>query len=727
MPNVGELLAGRYNLVRLIGEGGFARVFEATDTRASGRVAIKVLHASKSMDHSFAERFRQEVMLCRQLQHPNTIKITDTGQTEEGCLYMVMEFVNGAELQAIIRKTGAMPPERTFRITEQVLRALAEAHEKGIVHRDLKPANIMIGNLAGEEDFVKVLDFGIAKALEPEMSKVQTRAGLVFCTPKYAAPEILLSKGVTPSADVYSLGLIVIEMLTGQQAIQAPSDAEAIAAALSPMPHPIPPSVVGTPFAEVVRRSTAKSFDERYKNAQEMLADVREANRSARPAGISGQFAAMQGATQGKTMQMPGPASGPISGPISGPLSGPLSGPIQQPSGGSKVLTILLVLLTLGVLGVGAFVLVTTMQESENGGGGTTTTQQPTPRPQEPEPPAPEPPPEPEPPVEVAPNWGEQATPSLAAIAPAAPVPGDEAPEARLDRVSNLDRSAQATRDAADLLRTGLIARQIEDPHREAAREALLLQTENLIHLLDLLDFCGAARARLDETARDASVTIPTGSYTRIAAMRARVDACAQRVAGALPEWDRRAFQALVSEAQELFDRAQALPEGSHDQLIAFAETLQRSRRAAEMLLAGIEAQDLRPRELETAQAELNQLRQWQMVAELALEFRTAAWVEVASTLERIDLLPEGAAGFFYEVQALLDAERRVTPESEWSWPLYAELSNEAARAYARSQGVDWTPPGGDAGGGDAPDEGAPEDPAGAPAEGSGEAAAAGE
>jgi TonB family protein len=270
MPRVGQAVGGRYQIERVLGEGGFGAVYLAVDRLAGGRVALKVLEPEKSDQPQFADRFRQEVMVVRTLTHHNTIKIWDVGQTETGCLFMAMELVEGEPLSAVVARDGALAPERVRRISRQTLLALSEAHGKGIVHRDLKPDNIMLRQLPGEPDFVKVLDFGIAKAFG-ELSMVKTQTGFVMCTAAYAAPELLKAKGVGPATDIYAFGLIVLEMLTGRQAVAGDSIAELIAQQMAPEPVPLPPSLRGTPLGGWVERAIAKDRALRYPDANAML------------------------------------------------------------------------------------------------------------------------------------------------------------------------------------------------------------------------------------------------------------------------------------------------------------------------------------------------------------------------------------------------------------------------------------------------------------------------
>jgi eukaryotic-like serine/threonine-protein kinase len=220
---VGKLIGGRYLVTRVIGEGGMGVVYEA-DQRMGGhnrKVAIKTLLPSLSADHTIVSRFFRESGIVAQLEHPNTIRFYDFGETSDKQLYIAMEFVKGEPLTDEIAR-GPMSTARVKRILKQVCGALAEAHALGIIHRDLKPDNIILTRRAGEEDFVKVLDFGIAKTTGPAANNKTklTQQGVVLGTPPYMSPEQLAGQEIDLRSDVYSLGIIAYEMLTGSLPFQ---------------------------------------------------------------------------------------------------------------------------------------------------------------------------------------------------------------------------------------------------------------------------------------------------------------------------------------------------------------------------------------------------------------------------------------------------------------------------------------------------------------------------
>jgi len=192
-PLIGTLVGGRFQIISILGEGGMGRVYTAEQQMGTKirKVAVKTILAEHAKDPQVDARFRRECGTVSELEHPNTIKFFDFGKTETGALYIAMELLQGHTLESVLEKQHALPPERVDRIMGQVCGSLQEAHEKGVVHRDLKPANIFLTKRAGEEDFVKVLDFGIAKADEKSAAQEQklTTAGMVLGTPPYMSPE----------------------------------------------------------------------------------------------------------------------------------------------------------------------------------------------------------------------------------------------------------------------------------------------------------------------------------------------------------------------------------------------------------------------------------------------------------------------------------------------------------------------------------------------------------
>jgi serine/threonine protein kinase/TolA-binding protein len=215
--DIGSEIDGRYRIVELIGEGGMGKVYLAEHVEIGKRVALKVLHPSYSRMPDLVERFRREARAASKIGHPNIVDVTDSGSTADGSVYFVMEYLEGVELGSVIEREGALDVARALRIGGQISRALAAAHREGIIHRDLKPENIFLITKGGEADVVKVLDFGIAKTTEAEAARERrlTSPGMAMGTPEYMAPEQAAGRAADARTDVYSLGAIVYEMITG--------------------------------------------------------------------------------------------------------------------------------------------------------------------------------------------------------------------------------------------------------------------------------------------------------------------------------------------------------------------------------------------------------------------------------------------------------------------------------------------------------------------------------
>lgn len=215
---IGHTVATHYKLTEKIGQGGMGVVFKATHVRISRPAAIKILNPELAGDPEVVARFGREAEMASRLNHPNAVGIYDVGEEENGLVYIAMEYVDGEQLSKIIEREGHLPPLRTANIIRQVAGALDAAHQLNIVHRDLKPDNIMICRQAGKVDWVKVVDFGIAKQTRHGFGyQSVTRRGLILGTPEYMAPEQLLREPLDSRTDIYSLGLVAYKMLTGKQ------------------------------------------------------------------------------------------------------------------------------------------------------------------------------------------------------------------------------------------------------------------------------------------------------------------------------------------------------------------------------------------------------------------------------------------------------------------------------------------------------------------------------
>jgi len=214
----GQIIADRYRVVALAGRGGMGEVYRAEDLRLSQLVAIKFLPASLSRDAGALARFHSEVRIARQVSHPNVCRVFDIGDAD-GVPFLSMEYVDGEDLSSLIRRIGRLSPDKAIEIARQVCAGLAAAHERGVIHRDLKPANLMLDS-SGK---IRITDFGLA-VIAASLEASDVKAG----TPAYMSPEQLEGKDVTPRSDLYSLGLVLYEILTGKRAFNATSLPELI-------------------------------------------------------------------------------------------------------------------------------------------------------------------------------------------------------------------------------------------------------------------------------------------------------------------------------------------------------------------------------------------------------------------------------------------------------------------------------------------------------------------
>jgi serine/threonine-protein kinase len=276
-PIVGLTLGGKYRVVRLLGEGGMGAVYEGEQQLGTTkrRVAIKTLHPHLSRDPKVKARFEREVGTIAELEHPNTIQVHDFGSTPDGILYIVMEFLQGRSLADLLEKEGALSPERALHVVEQVCGSLEEAHGRGIVHRDLKPDNVVLVERAGKKDFVKVLDFGIAKRSNEEDRNEQklTQQGMVLGTPPYMSPEQFTGQPIDARSDIYSLGVVAYEMLSGRLPFRANTAWEWATQHMTQQPIPLESMTEGMRAPEgmrsAIRRALAKAPNERFQTVRE--------------------------------------------------------------------------------------------------------------------------------------------------------------------------------------------------------------------------------------------------------------------------------------------------------------------------------------------------------------------------------------------------------------------------------------------------------------------------
>jgi serine/threonine-protein kinase len=275
-------VGGRYRVTGVLGEGGMGKVYVGEQQMGSTvrKVAIKTLHSHLSKDPSVLQRFHRECGTVAQLEHPNTIKFFDFGATPDGTLYIAMEFVAGKPLSDVL-KDGALKPERVVTIMRQVCGALDEAHLQGIVHRDLKPDNIVLTARAGEKDFVKVLDFGIAFRRESgDVQKEQklTQQGMVLGTPPYMSPEQFTGKELDARSDIYSLGVMAYEMLSGKLPFEADTPWQWATQHMTAQPTPFEVSApalnIPVGMRQAILKSLAKDREQRQASSRDFFAEI---------------------------------------------------------------------------------------------------------------------------------------------------------------------------------------------------------------------------------------------------------------------------------------------------------------------------------------------------------------------------------------------------------------------------------------------------------------------
>jgi serine/threonine-protein kinase len=267
--NTPRVLSGRYELSHLVARGGMAEVYRARDQLLDRPVALKVLFPELSVDRSFVERFRREAQAAANLSHPNIVPVFDWGE-DNGTYFIVMEFVDGRALSSILRTAGPLHPDRAAEIAADVAGALAYAHRHGVVHRDVKPGNVLIT----EEGTIKVTDFGIARAVNTEESLTQT--GAVMGTATYFSPEQAEGMGVDSRSDIYSLGVVIFEMVTGRPPFLG--DTPVAVASKHVREHPPAPREVnpGVPpdLEAIILKCLAKSPDHRYATGDDLRIDL---------------------------------------------------------------------------------------------------------------------------------------------------------------------------------------------------------------------------------------------------------------------------------------------------------------------------------------------------------------------------------------------------------------------------------------------------------------------
>jgi len=276
-PYIGRtILEGQFEIRQKIGSGGMGAVYKALQPAMDRMVAVKILHPKLTSRKDLMSRFRREARAMSHLSHPNTVRVMMYGELEDGSLYIVMEYLEGKNLNQVVRKEGPLPVERAIPVLIQSCGALQEAHSAGIVHRDLKPENIFLSTNGGLKDYPKVLDFGLAKVTERELrpgSIMLTQEGMVFGTPEFMSPEQAQGKVLDARSDVYSLATILYEVLTGKLPFDARTPMEFIQLHVTKPPIPLDERIPGKIFppglGNVIGRALEKDPGNRWQSAAE--------------------------------------------------------------------------------------------------------------------------------------------------------------------------------------------------------------------------------------------------------------------------------------------------------------------------------------------------------------------------------------------------------------------------------------------------------------------------
>jgi tRNA A-37 threonylcarbamoyl transferase component Bud32 len=405
-PLLGQTIGGRYYVQKKLGEGGMGAVYLATHTIIEKQVALKILHGEFARKGDLVERFMQEAKAASKIQHENVIDVSDFGITNEGLVFFAMELLNGHDLHdevARARIAGQLLPwSRTKKIFLQICAALAAAHRRGIVHRDLKPENVFLVDFLGDPDFVKLLDFGIAKMTEVgEDGRKLTRTGMLFGTPEYMSPEQARGETADHRVDVYAMGCILFQLITTRVPFEAENFMGVLSLHLTEPPPAIPDEVfdrIGAPraLAQVIDKALEKQREQRYQSIDDMANAVRvacgdppvsrttEVTRAASvaapanlttqraavtppPGGVAAGTAPPAGSTPPVNAAAAGTAVSAVKTQWTGQLVVPTEGAAPGPSRSKTPL-----LIGAGIVVAGAAIAAALVLKGGNGGGGGT-------------------------------------------------------------------------------------------------------------------------------------------------------------------------------------------------------------------------------------------------------------------------------------------------------------------------------------------------------------------
>ncbi|MBZ0115376.1 MAG: protein kinase, partial [Sandaracinaceae bacterium] len=273
-PLIGRTVGGAYLLQELVGVGGMGRVYRAEQNMLGRTVAVKVIHPHLLGDDQTVARFYNEARAASRLNHPDSVSIIDFGRTEDGILYLVMEYLAGKDLARVLAEEGPLPFLRICRILRHVLSALGEAHALGVVHRDLKPENIIVRKVRRGAEQIKVVDFGLATIVGPGGTSITT-PGLVCGTPDYMAPEQGKGEHVDGRGDLYACGVVLFEMLTDRLPFEEDTPTKVVFRHIhDPVPDPrelAPHRAIPDELADICLRALRKKPQERFQSADEMF------------------------------------------------------------------------------------------------------------------------------------------------------------------------------------------------------------------------------------------------------------------------------------------------------------------------------------------------------------------------------------------------------------------------------------------------------------------------
>ena len=308
-PRIGATLEGKYRIDARIGAGGMATVYRATRLMIGDAVAVKILHAGTLQDSGAPERFRREAQAAARLKHNNVVTVHDFGVADDGTIYLVMELVEGESLRRVIEQGGSLPPADAAEILDQACAALDSAHAQGVVHRDLKPDNVVVSRSSAGLH-VKVLDFGIARLQDAAGVGTLTQQGSVLGTPHYMSPEQCLGEELDGRSDIYSLGVVLYEMLCGAVPFDATTSMAVAVQHVNTDPPPLHAANpdVPAPVETVVRWALQKRRDDRPASAGALATAMKQAVTAGTPAPATGGTDAAQPADEMQaTVRMPAP------------------------------------------------------------------------------------------------------------------------------------------------------------------------------------------------------------------------------------------------------------------------------------------------------------------------------------------------------------------------------------------------------------------------------------